>query len=117
MFCRNCGKEIDDKAVICVHCGCLTNSDQTVDEIISQSQEVNSVKTHKQKLGYWAKFFMILSCIEYGFFIIPLLWLIPMFNHLSRRLENNQPISVGFKICVLFFCNSISGIILLCMEN
>lgn len=22
MFCFNCGKEIDDKAVICVHCGC-----------------------------------------------------------------------------------------------
>lgn len=20
-FCRNCGKEIDDKAVICIHCG------------------------------------------------------------------------------------------------
>ncbi len=22
MFCANCGKEVDDKAVICVHCGC-----------------------------------------------------------------------------------------------
>lgn len=22
MYCRNCGKEIEDKAVICVHCGC-----------------------------------------------------------------------------------------------
>ena len=22
MFCYNCGKEIDDKAAICVHCGC-----------------------------------------------------------------------------------------------
>ncbi len=21
MFCRNCGKEIDDNAVVCVHCG------------------------------------------------------------------------------------------------
>lgn len=24
MFCKNCGKEIDDKAVICVHCGVAT---------------------------------------------------------------------------------------------
>lgn len=24
MFCKNCGKEIDDKAVVCVHCGCAT---------------------------------------------------------------------------------------------
>lgn len=26
MFCKNCGKEIDDKAVICVHCGCATGN-------------------------------------------------------------------------------------------
>ena len=26
MFCSNCGKEIDEKAVVCVHCGCATNN-------------------------------------------------------------------------------------------
>lgn len=26
MYCRNCGKEIDDKAVICVHCGVPTDN-------------------------------------------------------------------------------------------
>lgn len=26
MYCRNCGKECDDKAVICIHCGCLTGN-------------------------------------------------------------------------------------------
>lgn len=26
MFCSNCGKEIDDKAVICIHCGCATKN-------------------------------------------------------------------------------------------
>lgn len=24
-FCRSCGKEIDDRAVICVHCGVQTD--------------------------------------------------------------------------------------------
>lgn len=24
MFCTHCGKEIDDKAVVCIHCGCPT---------------------------------------------------------------------------------------------
>ncbi len=24
MYCSNCGKEIDDKAVVCIHCGCAT---------------------------------------------------------------------------------------------
>ena len=27
MFCKNCGKEIDDKAVICIYCGCATGND------------------------------------------------------------------------------------------
>ena len=22
MFCRNCGKEIDENAIVCIHCGC-----------------------------------------------------------------------------------------------
>ena len=26
MFCSRCGKEIDDEAVVCVHCGCAVNS-------------------------------------------------------------------------------------------
>lgn len=26
MFCKNCGAEIDDKAVICVKCGCSTDN-------------------------------------------------------------------------------------------
>lgn len=25
MFCKNCGKEIDDKASVCIHCGVSTN--------------------------------------------------------------------------------------------
>jgi len=29
MFCRNCGTEIDDKAVICVHCGVSTGTNTT----------------------------------------------------------------------------------------
>lgn len=28
MFCKNCGKEIEDKAAICIHCGVATNSVQ-----------------------------------------------------------------------------------------
>ena len=26
MFCKNCGQEIDDKAVVCIHCGCATDN-------------------------------------------------------------------------------------------
>ena len=30
MFCKNCGKEIDDNAAICIHCGVATNNFPTV---------------------------------------------------------------------------------------
>lgn len=30
MYCRNCGKEINDEAVICVHCGTATNYQQPI---------------------------------------------------------------------------------------
>lgn len=28
MFCRYCGKEINDNAVICVNCGCVVNTEE-----------------------------------------------------------------------------------------
>ncbi|MDE5721624.1 MAG: DUF4190 domain-containing protein [Clostridia bacterium] len=30
MFCRNCGKEIDDNAAVCIHCGVATGKAQPV---------------------------------------------------------------------------------------
>ena len=30
MFCKKCGKEILDDAVICIHCGCSTQNTQTI---------------------------------------------------------------------------------------
>jgi len=35
MFCRNCGKEIDDKAFVCPHCGVKTKGTLTNHKIIS----------------------------------------------------------------------------------
>ncbi len=32
MFCQNCGKEIDDNAVICVNCGCATQNYNVISE-------------------------------------------------------------------------------------
>lgn len=32
MYCRNCGKEIDDQAVICPYCGVLTETKSVVED-------------------------------------------------------------------------------------
>ena len=44
MFCTNCGKEIDDQAVICVHCGVPTHNmiAQNVVNIQEQNKKANA---------------------------------------------------------------------------
>ena len=32
----------------------------------------------------------------------------------SRKVRNNQPVSVGFKVCSLIFVDLVSGILMLC---
>ena len=46
MFCYNCGKEIDDKAVVCVHCGVETKNMKSNDDrrniVINNSASASS---------------------------------------------------------------------------
>ena len=37
MFCRNCGKEIDDKAYVCPHCGVLTSNAEAQKKTVNDS--------------------------------------------------------------------------------
>ena len=30
MFCKNCGKEVDEKAFVCVHCGCALEKKENI---------------------------------------------------------------------------------------
>lgn len=38
MYCKKCGQEVNDEAVVCVHCGCAIKEDKT-------SEEMNKEKT------------------------------------------------------------------------
>ncbi len=38
MFCKKCGKEVNDDAVVCVHCGCSLKEDEN-------KKEMNESKT------------------------------------------------------------------------
>lgn len=42
MYCTNCGKQIDDKAVICVHCGVATNNPNVASSIL----EIDGVRRY-----------------------------------------------------------------------
>ena len=122
MYCKNCGHQVDEKAVICTQCGCLTDAGEKLNlNQLSQNQPTQeasqSASNSNKTLGTIAKVLMILSCVFSGFYLIPLCWTIPMTISLSKKLKNNQPISTGFKICILLFVNTIAGILLLCMRD
>ena len=75
MYCKNCGQQIDDKAVVCIHCGVATKdpepqAQQPVINIVNtntntnQNYNHNSVSTyvHKKK---WTAFWLclLLGCV------------------------------------------------------
>ena len=39
MFCKYCGKEINDQAVVCVHCGRAVHSEQEINQSAGQSKK------------------------------------------------------------------------------
>lgn len=126
MFCKNCGNQLDDNAVICVKCGCLIDegvviqkkqAEQQTEQQVETPKKVQSKTSANETLGLVAKILMIISCVFTGFYLIPLCWTIPMTVSLSKKLKNKEDISVAFKICILLFVNTISGILLLCMKD
>ena len=78
MFCSNCGKEIDDKAVICVHCGCSTqNSKSQNPEDRSMLVTVllwfflGSIGAHRFYLGDITCGIIMLLCLLFCWLIVP----------------------------------------------
>ena len=44
MYCQNCGKEVNDKAVVCIHCGVATGKG---DSLISSKDAPSNKKTEE----------------------------------------------------------------------
>lgn len=64
MYCKNCGKQIDDKAAVCIHCGVAVNDvQQPVINVINNNTNTNvnsaSGYIHKKKwTAFWLCFFL-----------------------------------------------------------
>lgn len=57
MFCKTCGKEINDKAVVCVHCGC---------SVTEQKKEPDKKKKKKLSLIVFAIVFLFVFIVAVG---------------------------------------------------
>ena len=100
--------KINDEAVVCVHCGC--SAEQIIQKQHDDAQTKSTMKTI-------AKILMIVSTAITGLWLIPLAWCLPMTLNYCKKLNNNEPVSMNFKICTLLFVNLIAGILMLCEEN
>lgn len=143
-YCRNCGEELLDGTQFCPHCGAkvepisesetpFENLEQNTSFAESTTNVTSQTTSDTRSSGVkTALVFLIISCVfcvvealldailvSYSsaiFDLISLCWLIPVTLFVSKKQSANQ-ISTGAKVCILLFCNTISGIILLCSDK
>ncbi len=80
MFCSKCGKEIDNDAVVCVHCGCATRNFEGNGEskdrpiIINNSNSASAAASAsaggRRRRKYSLLFDLIMICFTGGLWII-----------------------------------------------
>lgn len=104
-YCTKCGAKVESTDKVCSNCGT---------RLIDIEEKVEVKNNADNTISLIAFIFMIISCITMGWALIPLIWLIPMTIKCYKHMKYGEPISTGFKVCVLLFCSLISGIILLC---
>lgn len=76
MYCKNCGKEIDDKAVVCVNCGCQIKNMDAKNRFayILLAVFLGAFGVHNFYAGYTKSgVFQLLITLLLGWLIIPLL--------------------------------------------
>lgn len=110
-YCTKCGNQLVDAAVVCVRCGCPTGS------VVSCKPAKAKEEKGESTLSILAKVFMIIGTVYSSVLIIPLAWCIPMTISYFSKVKNKQPVSTGFKICVLLFVSMLGGIFMLCDEE
>ena len=55
MYCKNCGNQINENAVVCIHCGCAVDQQKQVQEQAPQKNNVIAI------IGFVLSFFIPLA--------------------------------------------------------
>lgn len=95
MFCSNCGKEIDDKAVICVHCGCETRNRTWINVFNNHNKSCNKEIPEEIKHFNWGAFCLTWIWGLFNKTYIALFFV--LFNILSLVMCKVKPIENYFK--------------------
>ena len=117
-YCTNCGSPLTEGMNFCGNCG-VPVAGQAAETAtrVYEPPYYDAPPRRDDGLVTVAKVFLILGCIGFGVFLIPLAWCIPITVSIFRKLRSGEEIGVGLKVCTLLFVNLIAGILLLCMED
>ena len=108
MFCTKCGKEIQDEAVMCPHCGVPTDNFK---------KETKNAKT-KSGMQTAIKILLYIACgLSISYLFIPLAWCLPMTIYYLKAQERGEKVSTAFKICTLLFVSVVAGVLMLCDDE
>lgn len=130
-FCINCGTALVDEASFCSSCGANQEVNKAEEPTYPSTYETNDngyqyqgVPTGKVTHSGFSKaakilmivgiFGNIISTIIFILFPLPLAWCLPMTIKYFKKVDNNEPVSVGFKVCCLIFVSTVAGIMMLC---
>lgn len=121
-FCTQCGAQVKEGEFYCSYCGTKIESPQSESqennnqpkEIFANIPNYENRKLRKNSsIDILIKVFLIISCLYLSLFFVPLFWCIPLTVVVWKKLNNNEYIGTGTKICILLFVSMLSGILLL----
>ena len=119
MYCKNCGKELPEGTAVCTGCGVLVNAETTNTEVAQPvvAEAKQEPSGANKTLGIIAKVFLIIGVICTAWCLIPLAWTLPITIKINNRINKNEPVGTGLKVCALLFVNTVAGILLLCRKD
>ena len=116
-YCTNCGSPLSEGMNFCGNCGVPVGAGTAEAELVYVPPYYDAPPRRDDGLVTVAKVFLILGCIGFGVFLIPLAWCIPITVSIFRKLNSGEEIGAGLKVCALLFVNLIAGILLLCLPE
>ena len=124
-YCHHCGKEVENGNKFCPYCGALQDRYSEDDYYGEREANLEKPKTVKPEVSSEAqtgldlavKIFMVLSCVAFGFAVIPLIWMVPMTIHTFHKADNNEEYGIGFSICSLIFVDLVAGILMIIRDT
>lgn len=90
MLCKTCGKEVDDNAVVCPHCGCALNETpaETPAEAPAQATAIKPAK--KSAFAILGFICSLISLVYNGYFIFTILGLVLSIIGVIDCKKNNK---------------------------